>query len=676
MKDSRLAARLREGHAARQQGRLEEALQHYRAAIELDPRSAEARTVCGLLLLLMDRVAEAEDPLRQAMALDPARAECRLNFARWLVHRGQLEEAAALVEGVVREQPSLWWARDRLGDIEARRGRFAEAAAHFAEAVRLRADDPALQFKWARACFDAGRPVEALRILESAGRLAPRQETILRLRTEIFQAMTEWVALSQAAREWIDVYPESWQAWRCLATAQLETGYLRQAMETYRKSLALGGRDANALATFGRLCLTAMEYESAGRAFEEAERLDPKNAHLLSGQAVLLMFMGRHEEAREHCRRALAVKPRDVDALKALVQLCGGKLQPEEFRALQALAADTTLRDEDRVTATFALADCLDAGGSTETAFATWQRANALARGRAGAQGVYDPAVRAAQTDELITLFDRVADAADAADGAQAPRPVFIVGMPRSGTTLIESVIGAHSQAFAGGERMAMRWILEEYLDERRRQPESAIPAETWQRWRDVYWRELPDLRGATVVTDKNPWNFDAIGLILRLFPQARIVHVRRDPVETAFSIFRNQFSRLTAFTHRLEDIAHYYGEYTRLMAHWERVAAGRFTTLQYEDFLRRFDAAAPALIAACGLEWEPACGRYWAANRMIATMSTVQARRPPGEPAGRAGAYAAELGPLKEALKAAGVDLVTGASLTIAERARSNTQP
>lgn len=673
MKDSRLLARLREGHAARQQGRAEEALQHYRAAIELDPGSAEAHTVYGLLLLLLDRAAEAEEPLRRALALDPSRAECRVNFARWLVHRGDLEQAAALVEGVTREQPALWWAWDRLADIEVRRGRFNEAAVHFGQVARLRADDPAALFKWARASFDAGRPMEALRILESAGRLAPRQETILRLRTEIFQAMTEWVALGQAAKEWIDVYPESWQAWRCLAKAQLETGYLRQAMETYRKSLALGGRDADALATYGRLCLTAMEYDAAARAFDEAEALDAGNSHLLSGKAVLLMFTGRFDDARDYCRRAIAANARDADAWKALVQLCRGRLEPQEVRALEALAADPALRAEERVTADFALADCLDAAGDTGRAFETWQRANALARERAGAPGVYDPAVREAQTDELITLFDRIAEGED---DAKRPTPVFIVGMPRSGTTLIESVVGAHSQVFACGERMEMRWILQEYLDERRRQPDSSIPQETWQRWRDYYWRDVPELRGATVVTDKNPWNFDAIGLILRLFPRARIIHLRRDPVETAFSIFRNQFSRLTAFTHRLEDIAHYYGEYARLMAHWERVAAGRFTTIQYEDFLAHFDAEAQALIAACGLDWDPACGEYWAARRVIATMSAVQARRPPGPPSGRASAYAPQLRPLVDALAAARVDPVTGASLTGAERPRSNTQP
>ena len=158
----------------------------------------------------------------------------------------------------------------------------------------------------------------------------------------------------------------------------------------------------------------------------------------------------------------------------------------------------------------------------------------------------------------------------------------------------------------------------------------------------------MPRSDGAAVVTDKNPWNFDAIGVILRLFPDARIIHVRRKPLETGLSIFRNQFPKAMQYANRLEDIGHYYGEYARLMAHWDRVAAGRFTTIQYEDLVRDFDTVGPALLSACGLEWEPACRNFWESRRVISTMSTMQARRPLETRGGRADKYAAELSRLR----------------------------
>ena len=150
--------------------------------------------------------------------------------------------------------------------------------------------------------------------------------------------------------------------------------------------------------------------------------------------------------------------------------------------------------------------------------------------------------------------------------------------------------------------------------------------------------------------------------MILRLFPNARIIHVRRNPLDTGFSIYRNQFPKHMQFANRLEDIGHYYGEYARLMAHWERIAGDRVLTLQYEEFVRDFDSAGPVLLAACGLEWEKSCANFWENKRAINTMSTMQVRRPLGTRAGRSEKYAVQLQPLATALRAAGIDLRTGA--------------
>jgi len=186
---------------------------------------------------------------------------------------------------------------------------------------------------------------------------------------------------------------------------------------------------------------------------------------------------------------------------------------------------------------------------------------------------------------------------------------------------------------------------------------EGALP-----RWREAFRRELPDLSEFLAVTDKNPWNFDALGLILELFPTARIVHVRRDPVETGLSVFRNDFPKFASFSHRLDDIGHYYGEYARLMAHWERVLGNRFLTIQYEDLVADIDTGAAGLVRFCGLDWEDACRDFAAKRRRIGTMSAVQARQPVAGFRGRARRYAGHLAPLVAALQRAGVDVTTGA--------------
>ncbi len=643
------------GHAARKAGRSGEALNHFCDAVSRDPRSAEANSAYGLMLLSLGRAEESESPLRQALDIDPANATYRMNFAQLLALQGKHDQAAQMVMAIVAEDPKAWWAWDRLGEFEVRRNRFGEAAGHFSRAAGIRPDDASLFFKWAQASFDSGQIGDAERILRDAAKLEPDHEAIYRLGCEIFEAQARWDTLERLAGAWTQSHPKSPGAWRSLAKARLEMGLLRQAMQNFRASLDLAEHNAAGLAIFGRLCLSALEFDSAAKALDQAEKLDPKNSQMLSGQAVRLMLSGHYDEAKAYCRRSLAVNKDDASTYKALVQMSAGQLQSDDLQALQVLANREDIPVEDRITAAYALADCLDARGEFDQAFEKYVQANRISIERSEREGLrYNRTARKEQVDEIISMFASAPPPAAAGTGAT---PVFIVGMPRSGTTLIESVIGAHSKAFACGERAAARWIMQDFLVNARKFGPAGIPDGTWAQWRELYRKELPDIKDAAVVTDKNPWNFDAIGLILQLFPDARIIHVRRDPVETGLSIYRNEFTKFQPFTNRLEDIGHYYGEYARLMAHWGRVMGDRFTTIQYEDFVTNFDVAGPALLAACGLNWEEACREYWKSNRVIGTISSLQARQPLKQPGGRAQSYASHLGPLIAEMKGAGVD-------------------
>jgi len=656
MSASATQERMRLGHAARKAGRSEEALAHYRAALDEDPGSAEAHSVYGLMLLQLGRAGEAEAPLRRAVEIAPTHAALRMNLARWLEEQQRLDEAVEIVRGIVADEPSQHWAHERLGELKARQRRFGEAATHFEEACRLQPNDPSLLFKRARATFDDGRIDAAARFVDEAMPLAPHNSSFHRLRADILESRGDWRALERSAHDWIGDSSREPAAWRALAKAQVETGYFLQAKHNYAHALGLGERTARHFSTYARICMNALDYEAAARALEDAETVNPEAPHLLSSLAVFHMLSGRHEEAERYARRALAKAPGDAAAYKALVKLTSGRLTMAEAEALAAIVARPDFRLADRTTAAYALADVREAEGDAERAFAAYETANQLAREQGRADGLaYDRAARSRQVDEIIARFPTVPGAPGSGD---VPRPVFIVGMPRSGTTLVESVIGAHSQVLACGERIPMRWIVPEYLA---RAAEGGVTADDLAAWRRLYWQDLPEVGGASVVTDKNPWNFDAIGVIARLLPAARVIHVRRNPVETGLSIWRNQFPKTAQYTNGFEDIAHYYGEYARLMAHWERAAPAWVTTIQYEDFVRDFESAAPALVAACGLDWEPACANFWESRRVIGTMSTLQARRPLEARSRHAAFYGARVKPLEDALAKEGVDAETG---------------
>src|SRR5688572_8066703 len=719
--------RMQLGHAARKAGRVDEALDYYRSAVELEPESAEAHSVYGLMLLQLGRATEAEEPLRKAVAIAPAHPALRMNLAQWLTQQGSLDEAVRVVESIVADEPNRHWAWERLGELKARLGRFDEAAENFGRAVQLQPQDPSLLFKLAQANFDCGRGKEAAKVLAAAARLAPGTPAIFRLNADLHVAAADWGALEREAVAWRKVAPQDPAPWRALAKAQLQSGYPRLAMQSHQRAFELGGRSAEWLATYGRVCLHALEHDAAEAAFAEAEKLDPKHAPLLSNVAILRMWQGDFDGARAYCRRALDSNPRDATALKTLADLLGKRLPAADLAELQAVAESPETTLPDRITAWYSLGDCLDAEDRVDEAFAAYERANALVGEKGRVEGLrYDRVQSKRNTAELVSIFGSLppapAPAAPAHDGPGAgdlvdeafapyeranalvgekarveglrydrlqskrntaelvsifgslppapapagpaddgPVPIFIVGMPRSGTTLVESVVGAHSRVATGGETAGIRALLPDFLAQARAMSLARIPEEKWAEWRAVYRGLLPPVGDAHFVTDKNPFNFDAVGIIRRLFPAARIVHVRRNPVETGFSIYRNEFAKLVRFTHDLEDIGHFYGEYARVMAHWERVAGDAFTTIQYEDFVTGFPGTARELIAWCGLQWEEGCAEFWKSGRAVSTISTMQVRKPPERPGLRAEAYSAHLGQLVETLKAVGVDLETG---------------
>src|SRR5688572_1207651 len=649
------------GHAARKAGRAAEALDHYRSAVELEPGSAEAQSVYGLMLLQLGRAAEAEAPLRKAVDIAPAHPAVRMNLAQWLTQQGHLDEAARVVESVVADEPNRHWTWERLGELKARLRRYDEAAEHFGRAAHLQPNDPSILFKLAQANFDSGRRKEAAQVLGVAATLAPGTPAVFRLQADLHEAAADWGALEREAVAWRNAVPQDPAPWRALAKAQLQSGYPRLAMQSHQRAFELGGRSAEGLATYGRVCLHALDHDAAESAFAEAEQLDPENAAMLSGAAILRMWKGDFDAARAYCRRALDANPRDATALKTLADLTDNHLPAADLAALQALAESSGTRLSDRITAWYTLGDCLDAEDRIDEAFAAYRRANVLMNEQARAERLlYDRGQSERNTAELKSIFQGVPPApADPAD--DGPVPIFIVGMPRSGTTLVESVIGAHSQVAAGGETAGIRAILPDFLAQVRKASFAGIPDEKWAEWRTAVRGLMPPAGEARFISDKNPWNFDSIGLIARLFPGARIVHVRRNPVETGFSIWRNEFAKLVRFTHSLVDIGHYYGEYARVMAHWERVAGDAFTTIQYEDFVTRFPESARELVAYCGLEWEEGCGEFWKSGRAVSTISTMQVRQPPKRPGMRAEAYSAHLGPLIETLKVMSVDPETG---------------
>jgi tetratricopeptide (TPR) repeat protein len=538
-----------------------------------------------------------------------------------LMRVGRGDEARSLLLRAVEAEPAELGFRLNLAEYYERTQQF-EAAARELRVIVLR--EPRFKAAWARLIGSS-------------------------------QRARNWAVLEADALAWLQAAPGEDVALNAVAEARYARGDVAGARDAYHMRVQNNPQSAEAQCSYGLCCLALGDFDAAGAALDAAERLDAHDAEMLAGKARMLTYLGRFAEAEAYCRRCLAVDPENVEALSSLSQLTGGRLADAERATLELLVGRATLAPDWRISAAFTLARALDVEADADAAFAAYAQANELCLQRARAEGLsYDHVQSEAHARAIIARSERPDAARESMDAT--PMPIFIVGMPRSGTTLVESVLSAHSQVTGKSELLAMRATLASWL----RTPEAN--AAQWEVWSRAYLGAAQLAGGTAYFTDKQPMNYEAVGLIARLFPRSPIVHVRRDPLETGFSIYRQSLSKFMNFSNRLEDIGHMYGQCARLMVHWERELPGRVITLQYEDFVADFDNAAPKLLRACGLEWEEACRSFQDAPRAIATFSTVQVRQPLAVRSGAAVRYAEHLEPLRAELERQGVDLKTGA--------------
>jgi len=658
---SKLTSLIESGITAQQSGNLDEALACYQSALLIAPVDAEVLSLLGLVLTQLDRLTEAEPLLRDAVTREPDQTGFRMNLAELLKRKDLLEEAEKEVMRTVNRNPGFSPGWEKLGDIallqddklkakEYFQKSFSTTSANFNTGLKLAELDIALEE------FD-----QALNVLGGLAKQNPASPSMFKYACIALLAKHDWLQLESTALSWSRISPNDPVPWQMLSTASMEQGRVGLAEEHYRNVLANRSENAADLSAYGQICLQCFEYGKAKNAFDRAEALDPDLAELLVSLSMYHTYFGELEKAEDYCRRALQIDPHFVPAYVQLGHLNRGKFSDKEMDCLVRLNSDVVQTIEQRINLAFTLGHAYEARKKYISAYEAFKTANRLSQDLGERSKLrYDQNECVVRTQGIKALYrpDIIQQSLHDVD----PCPIFIVGMPRSGTTLVESTIAAHSKVFAGGERplfpqlhnAALSYSLQNDLD--------MPPRGTLEEWARNYLSDLPEMGEASYFTDKNPLNLEAVGLIAVLFPNAPIVHIRRNPVETCFSIFKHKFSKFWSYAYSLTDIAHFYGQYAQLVSHWEQTLGERFLTIQYEEFATNFSAAAPALIQHCGLEWELQCLEFQKEKQAIATLSAVQVRGPVKVSPAVAGFYQEFLDPLFEGLASACVDLDTGA--------------
>jgi tetratricopeptide (TPR) repeat protein len=573
------------------------------------------------------RDAEAAREYARALRLNPRLTGALRGLALVAQRAGRLEEALQHLQHAIRIAPALVGLRADYGRMLALGGRHDEADAEFTRALQLAPRDPGLWELYAAALVAAQRKGEAVEALLRALTLAP-DGVIARKR---------------------------------VAELLLEGGQPHAAAEHWRVLLARDPHNEKYWLGLTRALWEGGDTEAGLKAYEDAARLVPESPDLAMTRALALQDQGDRALAEAELERALRLRPGWEYPLASLLQMQKGDADAARVAEAERLLEDAGRPMPARVLLAFGLGKAYDSRKDYAAAFAAWTRANGFQR------ELHGPLVRERlleRTRRLREVFTPELFRKHASWGSADERPVFIVGMYRSGTTLVEQIIAAHPQAYGCGELPDLARIakaLAQEIGTLTAWPESAsalTPAMT--RMAAQHYLDVLDRRtrrpAALRITDKAPGNFFYLGLAALLFPKARVVWCRRDPRDVCLSIFSENFAVEQTFATRLEDIAFYYHEQERLMRHWQQVLPLPITTVNYEELVADFEPNVRRLLEALGLPFAPECLAFHQQQRAVLTPSRWQVRQPLyASSVGRWKRYEPWLGPLLQALAEGG---------------------
>ncbi|HUG79570.1 MAG TPA: sulfotransferase [Burkholderiales bacterium] len=510
----------------------------------------------------------------------------------------------------------------RSGRAAGESGDLAAAAAHFERALEENPRLAAAHYNLGLCHAASGDMQAAAEAFGRAAGLAPRHAAAHEHQGSALNALGDYAGAAQCFERALHLEPRNPRALAWLGASRQLAGDLDAAEQCYRRALAIDPGDADANCNLGKLRQASGRADEAARHFERALAADPRHAVALAGLALHLDRQGRHAEALERLEAADGARSPEIVIASARALRRLGR-HAEAAAALEALLVRRLPLDA-QVQAQFSLARCYDALGRTREAAASLERGNALKPAR------YDHARQQAATDSLMRVFSAAGLARLPRSGNASERPVFVVGMPRAGKSLVEQILASHPDIAGAGELTALGELTAGPRNAPWPDSVQALAAEELARMAGEYLDTLSaaDAHAARVI-DTLPGNFVHVGLVELLFPRARVVHVTRDARDLALACwFTNFAGRSQAFAFDIAGIAAYLAEYRRLMRHWREVSGLDMLEVAYEDLVDDTAGVSRRMIEFLGLPWDDACLRYFEPG--VATLAAGAPLREP----------------------------------------------
>ena len=594
----------------------------------------------------------ASDAQTDAPLADPTAWTAQWEAAQRLVSAGRTREAVEPLKRALELNPRIGVGWRLLADIQLVAGEFEAAQMNYDRTLCVVVPDPRL---WTPATAMAiGRLEEADVSLRALLAAEPANLAAAHLMAEVLVRRGQAAAAEALLNHCLERAPKLHLARQALALILHRTGRYAQALAELDLLLSHEPRNTRSRAVKAAALSETGDYAAAAEVTAAIleDFPDQPQAWLVHGNG--LRTLGRLDEATVAYQRCAALDPACAEAYWSLANLKAYRFSDEELSAMMAALKDPELASNELSLFHFALAKVDEDKGRDAEAFAHFASANAAQR----SLRTYDPDATTSLVQRSKALFTPAFFAERAGWGDPAADPIFIIGLPRSGSTLVEQILASHPAVEGTRELMDIQamadWAAAQAPDLPYPAPLTGLPREAFAQLGHDYLDRTRPLRrlGRAHFIDKAPWNFLHVGLIRLILPNARIVDVRRHPLSCCVSAFRQQFAGGFDFAYDLADLGRYYADYVDLMAHYDAVLPGYVTPVIYEELVEDTEGEVRRLLDSLGLPFDAACLRFFENRRPVATPSSEQVRQPintDGIDSWRR--YEPWLGPLKAAL-------------------------
>jgi tetratricopeptide (TPR) repeat protein len=564
--------------------------------LTLNPRHTQAKILLANIAAVANRKSYAEQLLREVVKEDPNSIEGLLGLGAFLSWGGDVAEAVELCQRAIKLRPDMGSPHYHLGRSYLKQKSFTEAAASFETALRFDPNVATLHHHLGVALQESTRSAEAAKAFERAIALDPRS------------------VLSYAE----------------LGHLYLSKGNLEAAVSCYRKAYELQPDSARGNYFLGKALVEERKFDEGEKYLGKALSIEPDLIEAQVLMARVLQQFGNFDEAEKHLRRAIEKNPKRSDGYYLLVT--GRRMKDEDRDLVEKmlnLVSNTSLSPVEKRSLEYSLGKVLDDLGDYEQAMVHYSEANRLSQERLNALNRRFDRRELSQTIDLaINRFTKSYLDKCAGIGLTSGKPIFIVGMPRSGTTLLEQIVSSHPQVAAAGELGTWTDITKGPFQGHPTIPTPEVVREIGARF--LKRLESVASKDAQFITEKTPQNYMALVQILATFPNTHILHCKRNAVDTCLSIYTTSFMAGPDFAHDLDALVFAYKEYERVMDHWRSVLPpNRFMEVSYEDVVSDREPVLREILAFLGLQWDDACMHHEQNENAISTPSLWQARQP-----------------------------------------------